>query len=67
MNICGCGKTTMCANNEYGEVVCDDCAQNEAERAWERHCEDFHDGGSTKFKSLAQQQADAFKIKHGLR
>ena len=49
--------------NEYGELICVDCEANAAERAYERHCEDFHDGGSTKFKSLQQQQIEARKLK----
>jgi Histidine kinase len=28
----------------YGEFVCDSCDQNEAEAAYERYCEAFHDG-----------------------
>ncbi len=35
---------------EFGnEVLCSNCEQNAAEAAWERHCEDFHDGDSTEF------------------
>ena len=37
--------------------------QNAAEAAYERHCEDFHDGGCTRFISLEQQQADARRLK----
>jgi hypothetical protein len=37
--------------------------QNIAERAWERHCEAFHDGGATQFKSLRQQQIEAMGVK----
>lgn len=36
---------------------------NRAEQAWERHCEAFHDGGSTQFKSLQQQQIEAMRLK----
>ncbi len=49
--------------NEFGEFICDDCQQNAAEAAWERHCEAFHDGGSTSFKSLQQQQIEARRFK----
>jgi hypothetical protein len=49
--------------NEYGEIICDDCEQNAAEAAYERHCEDFHDGGATQFISLEQQQAAARRLK----
>lgn len=37
--------------------------QNAAEAAYERHCEDFHDGGCTRFNSLQQQQIDALRFK----
>lgn len=49
--------------NEYGEFICVDCEQNRAEAAWERHCEDFHDGGSTRFITLQQQQESARRLK----
>lgn len=45
------------------DILCDNCRQNAAERAWERLCEDFHDGGSTRFVTLQQQQADARRLK----
>ena len=45
------------------EVWCHSCADNAAEAAYERHCEDFHDGGSTQFKSLQQQQIEARRLK----
>jgi hypothetical protein len=49
--------------NEYGEFICDDCEQNKAEAAYERFCEDFHDGGATQFKTLQQQQIEAKRMK----
>lgn len=49
--------------DEYGEFICEDCEQNAAEAAWERHCEAFHDGGATQFRSLRDQQIDAMKVK----
>jgi hypothetical protein len=58
-----CDGDTFNAENEYGEHICEDCQQNAAEAAWERHCEDFHDGGCTRFISLEQQQADARRLK----
>ena len=58
-----CGQLTCNAEDDYGEVVCDDCLQNRAEAAWERHCEDFHDGGSTRFITLQQQQEAARRLK----
>jgi hypothetical protein len=58
---CDCG--TPNAENEYGEFICDNCEQNAAEAAYERHCEDFHDGGCTRFNSLQQQQIEARRLK----
>ena len=49
--------------NEYGEFICESCEENAAERAWERHCEAFHDGGAVSFKSLQQQQIEARRLK----
>lgn len=43
--------------------LCDNCADNAAEAAWERHCEDFHDGGCARFNSLLDQQAAALRYK----
>jgi hypothetical protein len=57
-----CGIEAEDATND-GDSLCEDCVQNRAERAWERHCEDFHDGGCTRFNSLEQQQADARRLK----
>ena len=51
---------------EFGkaeETLCESCRQNKAEAAWERHCEDFHDGGCTRFNSLQQQQIEARRLK----
>lgn len=45
------------------EVWCHPCADNAAEAAYERHCEDFHDGGCTRFNSLEQQQEAARRLK----
>jgi hypothetical protein len=58
-----CSHPTTNQENDYGEIVCDSCLQNEAESAYERLCEDFHDGGCTSFISLAEQQAEARKLK----
>jgi ribosomal protein L37AE/L43A len=58
-----CGSLTIKDEDDYGEFVCEDCEQNAAEAAWERHCEDFHDGGATSFRSLQQQQQDAWRLK----
>lgn len=63
-NLCDrCDAPTANAENDYGEFICDDCEQNAAEAAWERHCEDFHDGGCTRFNSLQQQQIEARRLK----
>lgn len=58
-----CSSSTTSPENEYGDIVCEDCTQNEAEAAWERHCASFHDGGSTQFVSLMQQQIEARRLK----
>lgn len=64
LNACDCcGDLTSAAEDDYGEFICDDCESNRAEAAYERFCEAFHDGGSTQFKSLAQQQAEARRFK----
>ncbi len=62
-NLCECCDAPTALENEYGEFICDDCEQNAAEAAWERHCEAFHDGGAAGFISLEQQQADARRLK----
>jgi hypothetical protein len=49
--------------DEYGEFVCAECDQSAAESAYEHYCEDFHDGGSTRFNSLLDQQIEARKLK----
>jgi len=58
-----CDGATSNVENDYGEHVCDNCEQNAAERAYEQFCEDFHDGGSTRFISLAEQQSAARRLK----
>lgn len=58
-----CDAPTANSENKDGEFACDDCLQNAAEVAWERHCEAFHDGGATQFRSLRDQQIDAMKLK----
>lgn len=64
MTLCECCETpTKLYVDEIDAYLCDNCAQNLAEAAWERYVEDFHDGGSTRFKSLEQQQAEARKLK----
>jgi len=56
-------RTELWYHDPSDEYLCDDCTQNAAEAAWERHCEDFHDGSSTRFKSLEEIQAEARKLK----
>jgi ribosomal protein L37AE/L43A len=58
-----CDCRTLNPENDYGEFICADCEQNAAEAAYERHCEDFHDGGCTRFNSLEQQMAEARRLK----
>jgi hypothetical protein len=57
------GTTTTNPENEFGEHVCDNCEQNRAERAWERFCSDFHDGGNTSFLSIRERQEAARRLK----
>lgn len=58
-----CGDLTINPEDDYGEFVCESCLQSAAESAWERHCEDFHDGGCTRFNSLRDQQIEVQKLK----
>lgn len=58
-----CGLDTCNAENAYGEFICDDCQSNADERAYERYCEAFHDGGATSFVSLQDQQIAAWRLK----
>jgi hypothetical protein len=53
---CDCATTNP--ENEYGEFICDDCEQNAAERAYERMCEDFHDGGSTSWPDAERKRTE---------
>ena len=47
MNICGyCDYLTSNPEDDFGEFICDNCQQNREEAAYERYCEDFHDGGA---------------------
>ena len=43
--------------------ICEDCEQNAAEAAYEQLCADFHDGGSTRFVTLQEQQIAARRLK----
>lgn len=61
-NLCDrCDAPTSNAEDEYGEFVCDDCLDNECERAYERQCEDFHGGAEPL--PLIEQQRQALKFK----
>jgi hypothetical protein len=61
---CGCELNGEAAHIDVtDEIWCHSCADNAAEAAWERHCEDFHDGGCTRFNSLLDQQREAQKLK----
>lgn len=63
-NVCNrCVELTIAPEDDYGEFICMSCRENEAEAAYERQCEAYHDGGSTQFRSLQQQQIDAMKFK----
>lgn len=56
-------------NDRHGEFWCKSCVDNEntclAEDAYERQCEDFHDGGSTAPwpETVRLQQIEARKLK----
>ena len=64
MNICGyCDYLTSNPEDDFGEFICDNCQQNREEAAYERYCEDFHDGGSSWPKSLLELQVDARRLK----
>jgi hypothetical protein len=49
--------------NDYGEFICESCVNNEAEAAYERLMESYHDGGATGWKTLQQQQIEAMRFK----
>jgi len=59
---CNCS-CSIREENEFGEIICDDCEQNAAEAAWERFCEAFHDGGDTSFLSIRDRQIEARRLK----
>jgi hypothetical protein len=56
-----CELLTNNEEDEYGQFVCDDCEQNKAELAWERHCENLHGGGGAP--PLGEQLIQARKLK----
>lgn len=58
-----CADLTDNCPDDNDEIFCDNCLQNAAEAAWERHCEAYHDGGATQFRSLLDQQIEAQKLK----
>jgi hypothetical protein len=58
MNACErCGGLTFNPEDDYCEFVCDECLDNAAERAWERHCTNYD------APSLREQQIAALKFK----
>ncbi|KRQ11895.1 hypothetical protein AOQ73_05670 [Bradyrhizobium pachyrhizi] len=56
-----CNAPTTEPENEYGEFICKDCAQDRAEAAWERHCDALHGGGGPL--PLREQQIAALRLK----
>lgn len=58
-----CDGPTDEPEDPFGETICLDCQSNRNEAAYERHCADYHDGGSTQFKSLQDQQIEARRFK----
>jgi Zn finger protein HypA/HybF involved in hydrogenase expression len=55
-----CNGSTINAENEYGEFICEDCEQNANERAWERLCDRIY-GGS--FVGVSEIQEAARRLK----
>ena len=52
------------SENEYGEYICDDCEQNAAEAAWDRHNESLMCGDTPTFRETylaAYEQKRALK------
>jgi len=49
--------------DDYGEFICQSCVDNANEAAYERHIASFHDGGATQWKTTAQQQIEARRLK----
>lgn len=58
-----CSEPTTNAEDDYGEILCDSCKDNAAERAYMRMQEDYHAGDSGWPKSLLEQQIEARKLK----
>lgn len=50
--------------NEYGEFICEDCEQNAAERAWDRHNESLMSGDTPTFR---ETYLAAYEQKRSLR
>lgn len=44
-----CEEVASLIETDWGEMWCENCLQSAAEAAYERMCEDFHDGGNTSF------------------
>lgn len=50
--------------DDYDRYICLDCQSDEAEAAYERMCEDFHDGGSTAWPDAERKRMEkARKLK----
>lgn len=58
---CGCGIIEGTYNERHDEYWCENCMDNEAERAWDRHQQDLMENGPGP--TLAEQQAEARKLK----
>jgi hypothetical protein len=62
MNRCErCETPTLNASDEYGEFVCDNCRDNEAEIAWERYLSDYYGGAGPIPLHLQQEAARKYK------
>lgn len=58
-NLCDkCDAPTASPENDCGEFLCGNCLDNQAERAWERHCTDYEGP-----LPLIEQQRQALKFK----
>jgi hypothetical protein len=53
-----CEHPTGNPENEYGEIICNDCLDNSAEAAWERFCSNYEGP-----LPLIEQQIQARRLK----
>lgn len=58
-----CGRHCLEPEDEYGDFICKSCEENRAEASYERYVEDYYTDGSSRFKTLLDQQIAARKLK----